>query len=72
MCREGLKVLHIDRCRPTSTLISSRYIIYSQVMVVRQPKGQDGTKGFGPRGSPRERTAAVIDLMEQLIAHKAE
>ena len=41
-------------------------------MVVRQPKGQDGTKGFRPRGSPRERTAAVIDLMEQLIAHKAE
>merc|ERR1719447_1600052 len=39
-----------------------------KVTVVRQPKGPDGTKGFRPRGSPRERTPAVIDLMEQLTA----
>ena len=55
----------------SSTLISSRYITYSQGMVVRQSKGQDDTKGFRPRGSLRERTVAVIDLMEQLTAQKA-
>jgi len=39
-----------------------------KVTVVRQPKGPDGTRGFRPRGSPRERTPAVMDLMEQLTA----
>ena len=44
------------------------YHILLQVTVVRQPKGPDGTRGFRPRGSPRERTPAVMDLMEQLTA----
>ena len=59
----------IQNC-PNSIVILSCFLsfILIQVTVVRQPKGPDGTRGFRPRGSPRERTPAVMDLMEQLTA----
>ena len=39
-----------------------------RVVVVRQPKGPDGTKGFRPRGTKEKSPAVVMDLMEQLTA----
>ena len=40
----------------------------ARIVVVRQPRGPDGTKGFAPRGAPEKSQPVVIDLMEQLTA----
>ena len=39
-----------------------------RIVVIRQPKGPDGTKGFGPRGAKEKSPVVVMDLMEQLTA----
>jgi hypothetical protein len=39
-----------------------------RMVVIRQPKGPDGTKGFGPRGAKEKSPVVVMDLMEQLTA----
>jgi len=41
----------------------------ARVVVTRQPKGPDGTKGFAPRGGKQKSPVVVMDLMEQLTAH---
>ena len=41
----------------------------ARVVVIRQPKGPDGTKGFAPRGNKEKSPVVVMDLMEQLTAH---
>ena len=40
----------------------------ARVVVIRQPKGPDGTKGFAPRGNKEKSPVVVMDLMEQLTA----
>ena len=40
----------------------------ARIVVIRQPKGPDGTKGFAPRGTKEKSPAVVMDLMEQLTA----
>jgi len=40
-----------------------------KMIVVRQPRGPDGTKGFKPRSENKEKTPEIVmDLMEQLTA----
>ena len=40
----------------------------ARIVVIRQPKGPDGTKGFAPRGPVEKPQPVVMDLMEQLTA----
>ena len=40
----------------------------ARVVVIRQPKGPDGTRGFAPRGGKEKSPTVVMDLMEQLTA----
>merc|ERR550519_1357784 len=40
-----------------------------KMIIVRQPRGPDGTKGFKPRSESKEKTPEIVmDLMEQLTA----
>merc|ERR1719419_912304 len=39
-----------------------------KLVVTRQPRGPDGTKGFAPRGAKEKSPAVPMDLMEQLTA----
>jgi len=41
----------------------------ARVVVTRQPKGPDGTKGFLQRRGKEKSPVVVMDLMEQLTAH---
>ena len=40
----------------------------ARVVVIRQPRGPDGTRGFSPRGGKDKSPPVVMDLMEQLTA----
>jgi len=40
----------------------------ARIVVIRQPRGPDGTRGFAPRGAKEKSPAVVMDLMEQLTA----
>merc|ERR1719447_1584511 len=40
----------------------------ARIVVIRQPRGPDGTRGFAPRGAKEKSPAIVMDLMEQLTA----